>query len=213
MKYGLNLLYRPALLFCSLICSLMVFWAADGAHGGQTVSPTGPAAAGMQSLSGQGEHFEVILKFPSSFASGSDLALTAYVLDGATNEPVQGATVSAGMSGGTESLTVPFTEAAQPIGGAYQGKIRVVSEESSWLFDITLGEKNDLVAIDGFKAGDKSTGAPGPAPPPAGKAGLDISLTPTAIVVLLAAFAVLQVAIFFLLRKKITSGGSAKESR
>ncbi|EKD35455.1 MAG: hypothetical protein ACD_75C01904G0001, partial [uncultured bacterium] len=164
--------------------------------------------------SGQGEHFEVILKFPSSFASGSDLALTAYVLDGATNEPVQGATVSAGMSGGTESIVVPFTEAAQPIAGVYQGTIRLVSDKSSsWLFDITLGEKNDLVAIDGFKAGDKSTGAPGPAPPPAGKTGYDLSLTPTAIVVLLAAFAVLQAAIFFLLRKKCTSGGSAKESR
>ena len=210
MKYGLDLFYRPA----SLFCSLMVFWAAGGAHGGQPMSPTGPSAAEMQSLSSQGEHFEVILKFPSSFSIGSDVALTAYVLDVATNEPVQGATVTGGMSSGTENITVPFTEAAQPIAGAYQGKIRVVSEKpSSWLFDITLGDKSDLVAIDGFNAGEKSTGPLDPAPPPAEKTGYDISLTPTAIVVLLVAFAMLQTAIFFFLRKKFTSRGSAEESR
>lgn len=212
MRYGSNLICRPALFF--FCCFLIVLSAAGGAYGGQPASPTGPAAVEMQSLSGQGEHFEVILKFPFSFSIGSDVPLTAYVLDGATNEPVQGATVSGGMSSGTESIAVVFTEAAQPIAGAYQGKIRVVSDKpTSWLFDITLSEKNDLVAIDGFKAGEKSMASPAPAPPPAGKTGYNASLTPTAIVVLLAAFAVLQTAIFLFLRKKFTSGGSAKESR
>lgn len=210
MTFGSNLFYRPALLCCFLI----VFWAAGGAHGGQPASPMGPAAAGMQTLSGQGELFEVILKFPASFAIGSDVSLVAYVLDGATNEPVRGATVSGGMSSGAESIAVPFTEAAQAIAGAYQGKIRVVSDKpSSWLFDIALGEKNDLVAIDGFKAGEESMGAPAPVPPGARETGYAISLTPVEIAVLLAAFAVLQAAIFFFLRKIFTSSGSTEDSR
>ena len=207
MNYGLNLFYWFGLLFCTLI----VFWAASGAHAGQSVPPAGQTAVEMQSLSGQGEYFEVVLKFPP-FTLGSEAALTAYVLDGVTNEPVQGATVSGGLSSGTESLTVPFTETAQPMAGAYQGKVRVENDEaSSWLFDISQGEKSDLVAIDGFKAG-QSSGPAAPAPQADEEPGSGIHLTPAEIALLLAAFAVLQVAIFIFIRKRNTSGGSAKES-
>ena len=206
------LYYQPGLLFCLTL----VFLTAGGVHANRQASPAGPAAAEMQSLSGRGGHFEVILKFPP-LALGSEATLTAYVLDGATNEPVQGATVSGGMSSGTESITVPFTETARTlagaVAGAYQGEIRVASDEaSSWLFDISLGEKSDLVAIDGFKAG-QSSGPAAPAPQADEESGSGIRLTPAEIALLLAAFAVLQVAIFIFIRKRNTSGGSAKESR
>ena len=209
MNYGLNLFYWSGLLFCTLI----VFWAAGGAHAGQSVPPAGQTAVEMQSLSGQGEYFEVILKFPP-LALGGEAALTAYVLDGLTNEPVQGATVSGGMSRGPESITVPFTETAQPMTGAYQGKIRVESDEaSSWLFDISFGEKSDLVAIDGFKAG-QNAGPTAPAAPQADdESGSGIRLTPAEMALLLAAFVVLQAVIFIFIRKRFASGGSVKESR
>lgn len=209
MNSGLNLflLCRPGLLFCLAI----VFLAAGGAHANPAPPSAGPDAAEMQSLSGHGEYFEVILKYPP-IALGSEAALTVYVLDGVTNEPVQGATVSGGMSSGTENISVPFTETAQPTAGAYQGKIRVESNEaSSWLFDISLGEKSDLVAIDGFKAGEKA-GTAAPASPADEESGSGIRLTPTAIALLLAVFAVLQAVIFIFIRR-LTSGGSAKESR
>jgi hypothetical protein len=209
MKYRLNLLSRPDLLFCALI----VFWLANPALGGRPAAPAGQTVAEMQSLSGMGEHFEVILKFPS-FAIGSDVPLTAYVLDGATNEPIQGATVSGGMSSGAESIAVPFTETAQPTPGAYRASVRGESDKpSSWLFDILVGEKSDLVAIDGFNAGDKDTGPPVTAPPDAKETGSGITLTLTEMVVLIAFLAVLQAAIFLFIRKRCTSSASAKDSR
>lgn len=210
MKRRVNLFGRPALIFWTLL----LFSAASGVHATQPPPPAESAAAEMQSLSGRGEYFEVILKFPT-FAVGSDVALIAYVLDGVTNEPVRKATVSGGMSSGAKSITVPFTETDQPVAGAYRGKIRVESgETASWLFDISLGDKSDLVAIDGFKAGEASTGA-GPAAqaPSADKpSGIDINLSRTEIGLLLAAFAALQAAVFFFIRKRRISGGSAKES-
>jgi hypothetical protein len=209
MKYGFNQFCRPALFFCTLIVLLSV----SAARASQPAPPTGPTAADMQSLAGRGEHFEVILKFPS-LTIDSEVALTAYILDSATNEPVRGAAISGGMSSGTESITVPFSETDQPVAGAYQGKIRVVSDKpTSWLFDISFGEKSDLIAIDGFKVGVKSTSPPASPPGEARQTGYDITLAPAEIAILLALFALLQAAIFFIIRRRYTSRISGEDSR
>ncbi|MBI5593578.1 MAG: hypothetical protein HY881_24260 [Deltaproteobacteria bacterium] len=209
MKSYLNLFRWPGLLYCVLI----VFLSGSISHANQPVAPTVQAGSELRSLSGHGENFEVILKF-SSFKPGSDVFLTAYVLNSATNEPILGATLSGSLSSGSESLPVVFTETPQTLPGAYAGKVTVLSDKPySWLFDVSLGEKSDLVAIDGFKAGEDSGATPRPAPLEPRKTGYEIKLTPAEIIALIAAFVVLQVAILFFARKRFTFGASEKDPR
>jgi ABC-type branched-subunit amino acid transport system permease subunit len=119
------------------------------------------ASSGAETVgvSGHGDTFEVVLKF-LPFHSDSEVGVTAYVLDFATNEPIRGATVSGGLSSKAGAdLTVPFTETTSGLPGAYQAKVSVAAGQSySWLFDIAVGEKSDLVPVDGFKA-STATGA------------------------------------------------------
>jgi hypothetical protein len=209
MKPYLNLFCRTGFL----ICVVIIFLSGRESYANQPDAPTGKNLSTLRSVSGHGEIFEVILKF-SSFKPGSDVSLIAYVLDGATNEPIQGATLSGGLSSGTESLTVVFTETSLALPGAYEGKVHVLSGKPySWLFDISLGEKSDLVAIDGFKAGDDITGTPTTAALEPKETGYEIKLTPAVIVVFIAAFVVLQLAIFFFVRKRSTFTASTKDLR
>lgn len=205
-------------LFCrsSLIC-LVIIGVLSGSttHAEQSAAPAAQISSEVRSLTGRGDNFEVIVKF-APFPAGSEVPLTAYVLASDTNEPIRGAIVSGGMSGGTESLEVVFTEKPQPLAGVYTATIRVGSDKPySWLFDIALGDKSDLVAIDGFQAGDQEKSAAPAAPPPQEprEPGDGINLTPVEIVALLAAFAALQAAIFVFIRRRSTSGSSAKEPR
>lgn len=209
MKYFLNLFCWPGLLFCALI----LLFSEGNVRANPPAAPAGPASAALRSLSGQGENFEVILKFPS-FKIGSDVLLTAYVLDSVTNEPIKGAALSGGMSSGSDSITVAFKQTPESTPGAYAGQVRVLSEKPySWLFDISLGEKTDLVAIDGFKAGEVSGGAPAQASLEHKETGDGINLTPAEIAVFIAAFVVLQVAIILFVRKRYPSNASAKDPR
>lgn len=209
MKYFLNLFYWPCLFFCTIIG----FVPENIAQANQTAAPTGQAGSALRSLSGHGENYEVILKFPT-FKTASDVSLTAYVLDSATNEPIRGAVLSGDMSSGSESLAVTFTATSQAMPGAYEGKVHVSSDKPySWLFDISLGEKNDLVAIDGFKAGEDSKGAPVSASVKPKGTGYEIKLTPARIAVYIVAFIVLQVAIILIIRKRFTFNASTRDPR
>ncbi|MDO9265437.1 MAG: hypothetical protein Q7U02_15820 [Desulfosalsimonadaceae bacterium] len=166
------------------------------------------AASEVRTLSGLGENFEVILKF-SSFEPGEEVPLTAYVLDSITNEPIKGAAISGGLSSGNASVSVVFKEAAHGLPGAYESKVRVLSDKPySWLFDISLGEKSDLVAIDGFKAGKQDKGAPHPA---AKEADYAVKLTPAMVTVVAVAFALLQAAILFFVRRRLSPRTPAKD--
>jgi len=209
MKYFLNLFCWPGLLFLALAAYLPE----SLTQANQSAAPTGQAGSALRSLSGHGENFEVILKFPT-FKTASDVSLTAYVLDSTTNEPIRGAVLSGDMSSGSESLAVTFAATPQSMPGGYEGKVHVSSDKPySWLFDISLGEKIDLVAIDGFKAGEDSKGAPASASVKPKGTGYEIKLTPTRIAVYIVAFIVLQVAIIFIVRKRFTFNASAKDSR
>jgi len=205
-------------LFCrwGLMCFIISgFWSGSQTHADQSAAAAAQASSEMRSLSGRGDNFEVIVKF-APFSAGSEVSLIAYVLASDTNEPIRGAIVSGGMSGGTESLEVVFTEKPQPLAGVYAATIRVAGDKPySWLFDIALGDKSDLVAIDGFQAGDqeKSAAPPAPTPHEPGETGAGINLTPIEIVALITAFAVLQAAIFVFIRRRCVSGSSAKEPR
>lgn len=211
MTYFLNLICRS----CLICFVFFVFWGGSKIHADQSAAAAVPGSSELRSLSGRGDNFEVIVKFPP-FTAGSGVSLTAYVLASDTNEPIRGATVLGGMSGGTQSLEVVFTEKPQPLAGVYTGTIRVESDKPySWLFDIGLGDKSDLVAIDGFQADDKakSPAPPAPAAHEPGETGAGINLTPVEIVALIAAFAALQAAIIVFIRRRCTPGSSAKEPR
>jgi hypothetical protein len=210
MKIFANLWRWPGLIVCALTLVLIV----------RNACSTNPVPAAQQTLpevralSGSGEHYEVILKY-SAFTMGSEVSLTAYVLDKATNEPIRGATLSGSMSSGSESLPCLFTERSQSIAGAYQGTIHVADDEPySWLLDISHGDISDLVAIDGFKTGNASKGISPPAvlqakePPDS-----EFKLTITGIVGLLATFTVLQVVLFFIMRKRFSLIATAKDPR
>jgi hypothetical protein len=209
MKVFLNLFSRPGLIFCAFIVVL----SAGITHATQLAPAIEQTAQPVRSLSGNGENYEVILKY-SPFTTGSDVSLTAYVLDKATNEPIQGASLSGSMSAGSESLPCVFTETSPSIAGAYHGTIRVVSDEPySWLFDISHGDKNDLIAIDGFKTGDESKGASAPVVLEPKEISNGIKLTVAEIAAFITAFVVLQIAIFFFMRKRISLTASAKDPR
>jgi hypothetical protein len=204
------------ILLCELgfLCSVLTFLASGGEPlAGQSGAPTEPTGTVVRALSGNGEYFEVILKI-SSFEPGGDVSLIAYVLDSTTNESIQGAVLSGGMSSGNESVSVAFTEASALLPGAYEGKVRVLSDKPySWLFDISLGEKSDLVSIDGFKAGNGNKGAVDAAILEPKETSYTVKLTPARITVFVAAFMLLQAIILFFVRRRFSPRTPAKELR
>lgn len=209
MKIFLNFLRWPGLVFCA--CIVVLF-----AHTAYAASPTlateltGPE---LRSLSGLGENYEIILKY-SPFTTGNDVSLSVYILDKATNEPVQGAILSGSMSSGSESLSCTFTETSPSLAGVYQGTIRVVGDEPySWLFEVSHGDKDDLIALDGFRSGNDSKGLSAPVPLEPKEIGNELSFTVAEIVAVIAAFMVLQAAIFFFMRNRFSLTAAAKDPR
>lgn len=207
---------KSMILLCELVylCAAMTVLASGGEPlAGQSGAPTEPTGSDVRTLSGQGENFEVILKFSPAGPLG-DISLTAYVLDNSTNEPIQGAVLSGGMSSGNESISVVFTEETSMLPGAYEGKVRVLSDKPySWLFDISLGDKSDLVSIDGFKAGSGNKGAVDAAILGPKETGYTVKLTPARITVFVAAFMLLQTIILFWVRRRFLPRTPAKELR
>ena len=207
---------KCTILLCELVflCAALTVLASGGEPlARQSGAPTEPTGSEIRTLSGQGENFEVILKF-SSIGPLGDISLTAYVLDNSTNEPIQGAVLSGGMSSGNESVSVVFTEAPFVLPGAYEGKVRVLSDKPySWLFDISLGEKSDLVSIDGFKAGNGNKGAIDAAILEPKETSYTVKLTPARITVFVAAFMLLQAIILFFVRRRFSPRTPAKERR
>lgn len=202
MNFFWKLFYMPGMVFCLLTG----FLSAGESFSDQQAIPPGQTGSAPRSLSGTGENFEIILKY-SSFKPGSDVSLSAYVLDSTTNEPIKGAALSASLSGGNESSSVTFTEMPGALPGAYEGKSRILHPGPySWLFDISLGEKSDLVAIDGFKAEPDEMAVP----PEAGEPGYRITLTPVRIIVSALAFVMLQGIIVFFIWKRAALRAAGK---
>jgi hypothetical protein len=213
MKYFAIMLCRLGLIFYALTGFTPFGVFGEESHDRQEAVSTEQTGSEVRTLSSHGEYFEVILKF-SSFEPGGDVSLLAYVLDGTTNEPIQGAVLSGGMSSGNESVSVAFTEAPSALPGAYEGKVRILSDKPySWLFDISLGEKSDLVSIDGFKAGNGNKGVIDAAILEPKETGYTVKLTPTRITVFVAAFMLLQAIILFFVRRRFSPRTPAKELR
>jgi hypothetical protein len=209
MKILLDLVHRPGLLLCTCI-ALLFMNTAQAASPAPATEQSGPE---LRSLSGLGENYEVILKY-APFTPGKDVSLTAYILDKATNAPVQGASLSGSMSSGSESIPCTFTETSPSLAGAYQGTIRVVGDEPySWLFEVSHGDKDDLIALDGFRTVGDGKGLSATVPLEPKETGNGLSFTVAEIVAVIAAFVVLQVAIFFFLRSRFSLTAAAKDPR
>lgn len=107
--------------------------------------------------SGRGDIFEVVVK-ALPFLPEEQALLTAYVLEIASNKPVAGAKVSASISLGSDSTRAEFAETTGTLPGAYAAKLRFPDTGShSVLFDISRGNANDLVAVDGVRAQTSDT--------------------------------------------------------
>lgn len=196
MKYSKFMFLRIGFIFFCL--TVFLPWG----YADQVSGTKGETGLGLQVLSGHGENFEVVLKY-APFKPGNDVSLVVYVLDIATNEPIKGAVLSGSMSSGAEGLAVEFKEMKNELPGAYSGSVRVQSDKpNSWLFDISLGEKSDLVAIDGFITGDGRQLPSRQTDSENKETGFGITLTPVRIGLLIAVFICLQVAIIYYVRRK-----------
>ncbi|MBA4367793.1 MAG: hypothetical protein C0403_09165 [Desulfobacterium sp.] len=209
MKYNVFMFLKIAFIFCSLTVFLPWVWC----YAAQVPETRGRIRSEPQALSGHGENFEVVLKY-SPFKPGTDVPLVAYILDIATNEPIKGAVLSGSLSSGNESVSVEFKETKNDLPGAYRGTVRVQTDKpNSWLFDISLGEKSDLVAIDGFKADKDSQFLSHQTASEYKETGFVITLTPVRIVLLIAVFIGFQMAVIYFVRRRSVSGRSMKELR
>lgn len=153
------LIYQERIRFVAIfVAAAMLLGRNALAHEGESHAepesvPVALSGSDRISVSGHGDTFEVVLKF-TPFEPGMEVPLTAYVLDTATNEPIHGAKVSGALSTGAESRNESFAEVAAGPPGAYEATVKVTGDEKvSWLFDVAAGDKTDLVAVDGFKAG------------------------------------------------------------
>jgi hypothetical protein len=102
--------------------------------------------------SGRGDIFEVVVKALPLFPEEQAL-LTAYVVEVASNKPVAGARVSASISMGKDSMRAEFAETTGTLPGAYTAKLRFPDVGPyAVLFDVSRGDADDLVAVDGIRA-------------------------------------------------------------
>lgn len=152
-------MFRPGMCIAAIVIAATVVPRPVAlAHEGESHAEPESTAVALEgseriSVSGHSDTFEVVLKFVP-FQPGTEVPITAYVLDAGTNEPIRGAKVSGTLSSGTSSQDVTFVEISDGLPGSYAERIKVESEgKLSWLFDITAGDKSDLVAVDGFKPG------------------------------------------------------------
>lgn len=207
MKNSVFMLLTNSFLFFVLT----FFLSGSEPSAAQATETKGAITSESQALSGHGENFEIVLKY-FTFKPGNDISLVAYVLDKATNEPIKGATLSGSLSNGNESASVVFKETPKQLPGAYDGKVRVLTDKPySWLFDVSLGEKSDLVAIDGFKAGEDSKSPPDQAVPENKETAYGIILTPVRIVLLIVVFIGFQAAVIYFVRRRFAHSMPGKE--
>jgi len=196
MKYSKFMFLRIGFIFFCL--TVFLPWV----YADQVSGTKGETGLGLQALSGHGENFEVVLKY-ATFKPGNDVSLVVYVLDIATNEPIKGAALSGNMSSGDDSLAVEFKEMKNELPGTYGGTARVKTDKPySWLFDISLGEKSDLIAIDGFITGDGRQLPSRQTDSENKETEFEIVLTPVRIGLLIAVFICLQVVIIYYVRRK-----------
>ena len=143
---------------------------AIGAHEGE-VHETGAAAqqAGIATepsgWSGRGDVFEVVVK-TSRFDPKQPALLTAYVVEVASNKPIVGAKVSASVSIGKDSVRAEFAETTTTIPGAYTAKFLFPGVGNySALFEVSRGDTDDLVAVDGIRVQTTTTMVAAAIPP------------------------------------------------
>lgn len=105
------------------------------------------------SLSGHGDTFEVVLKSPIA-SPGTEVPLTAYVVEFANNRPVPDAKITANLSTGNDSKEIQFEETSATLPGSYVARVKMDDESThSLLFDVTQADRNDLIPVDGLKSG------------------------------------------------------------
>lgn len=130
----------------------------DGeAHG--SPAPVVSAGSAQLAIGGHSTSLEGVLKY-LPFEVGEKVDLTFYLLSMADNRGVGGATVKGTMSSGSTSTDVEFRAKADGPAGAYSGSVTVSEAKTmSWLFDVTVGDDSDLIALGGFEAGRPHAGA------------------------------------------------------
>jgi len=106
----------------------------------------------LLAVSGNGSLFDAILKY-RPFASGETVALTLYLVAAETNRPMANAMVSASLSEGDQTLTVPFTPKPGGPVGAYSATLTPpTAAPMSWLLEVTADGESDLIGVTGFHA-------------------------------------------------------------
>ncbi|CAN5498889.1 hypothetical protein BH09SUM1_BH09SUM1_00840 [soil metagenome] len=125
------------------------------AHEGEDHGTPEPVVASpgqtMLSASGSGLAFDAVLKY-LPFSTGDKVPLIIYLVSSETNRAIEGATVSASFSDGENSATVNFLPKGDGPSGAYSATVTSTSEQpASWLFDVSAGDDDDLIAIGGFQ--------------------------------------------------------------
>lgn len=127
------------------------------AHEGEDHSTPEPVRVSVPgetrlAVSGNGSLFDAILKY-RPFASGETVALTLYLVSAETNRPLTNAMVSASLSEGDQTLTVPFTPKSGGPVGAYSATLTPpTAAPMSWLFEVTADGESDLIGVTGFQA-------------------------------------------------------------
>lgn len=142
----------------ALLLTLSAGWSFPAlAHEGEdhsTPEPVTVAASGetLLAVDGNGSLFEAILKY-RPFASGETVALTLYLVSAETNRPMAEAAISASLSEGDQTLTVPFTPKPGGPVGAYSATLTPpTAAPMSWLFEVIADGESDLIGITGFQA-------------------------------------------------------------
>ncbi|MDQ5909191.1 MAG: hypothetical protein QG599_1285 [Pseudomonadota bacterium] len=142
----------------ALLLTLSAGWSFQAlAHEGEDHSTPEPVRVSVPgetqlAVSGNGSLFDAILKY-RPFASGETVALTLYLVSAETNRPMAEAAISASLSEGDQTLTVPFTPKPGGPVGAYSATLTPpTAAPMSWLFEVTADGESDLIGVTGFQA-------------------------------------------------------------
>lgn len=129
------------------------------AHGADEI-PFAPTAARAPTAAGTGDLFEVVVKWKPA-APGSETALTVFVADAKSNDPVAGADVELTF---TRAKEIKVRPTAGEAAGIYLASV-VFPTAGDWdaVASVTRAGEADVVAL-GHLDSDRPAPAPAPAP-------------------------------------------------
>lgn len=146
-------LFKPTSILLAILAASLFgnqpLFAHEGEEHGGPPAPL-PGVSNMQSPWAQSENFELVVKY-NPIEPGKETVLDIYLSDFATNAPIGNATISVSVSG-NDSLSALAGAEKNP--GLYFVKM-VFPKAGNYdlLFDITAGDKADLLEIKNIQAG------------------------------------------------------------